>query len=414
MEEVKKETKKAQVKKKMVSVKRAFILFWHGLTALLVGMANWITVVLGMKDDSKYGKFLRRTVGSCFAFIMLMLAMMIGFAVCRSAYYRLGIDGYLEDSYEDAQFVSRSVTYYAHCDDEGYLKTCDGKKTITGIQWIAKPLGLDSLVCYSNGKKRGYFNMFTGKPVIEPQYKHAWIFSDGVASVDDGGWIKFIDASGKVVIDPKIPYISGMEGYVFHNNLCIVHNDRLNRFGIIDKRGNWVLPAAYCAIEPIKKFWIVDDGVCKSLLDSAMHTVVPSTKGEYWVGDDYISVTLSNHVIMRYNFDGELINDFYINDVNYLTYETDELRYTTTKNYDENGMLTSETDNTEPWPVEKVAKCRCYEAETGWYGLMTAEGKIITPPSFSSIKAVGYDLYLCKDNDEDGLLLNGKGEICHQ
>ena len=93
MEEVKKETKKAQVKKKMVSVKRAFILFWHGFTALLVGMANWITVVLGMKDDSKYGKFLRRTVGSCFAFIMLMLAMMIGFAVCRSAYYRLGIDG---------------------------------------------------------------------------------------------------------------------------------------------------------------------------------------------------------------------------------------------------------------------------------------------------------------------------------
>ena len=81
MEEVKKETKKAQVKKKMVSVKRAFILFWHGLTALLVGMANWITVVLGMKDDSKYGKFLRRTVGSCFAFIMLMLAMMMAFAL---------------------------------------------------------------------------------------------------------------------------------------------------------------------------------------------------------------------------------------------------------------------------------------------------------------------------------------------
>ena len=76
-------------------------------------------------------------------------------------------------------------------DRERFLKTSDGKKTITGIKWIAKPLGMDSLICYSDGKKRGYFNMFTGKPVIEPKYDHAWIFSDGLASVDDGGWIKF-------------------------------------------------------------------------------------------------------------------------------------------------------------------------------------------------------------------------------
>ena len=52
---------------KITSMKRAFILFWHGLTALLVGIANWFTVILGMRDDSKYGKILRRTVGSCFA-----------------------------------------------------------------------------------------------------------------------------------------------------------------------------------------------------------------------------------------------------------------------------------------------------------------------------------------------------------
>ena len=59
MEEVKKETKKAQVKKKMVSVKRAFILFWHGLTALLVGMANWITVVMASFSAVRWGVALR-------------------------------------------------------------------------------------------------------------------------------------------------------------------------------------------------------------------------------------------------------------------------------------------------------------------------------------------------------------------
>ena len=52
------------MKTKITSMKRAFILFWHGLTALLAGIANWFTVILGMRDDSKYGKILRRTVGS--------------------------------------------------------------------------------------------------------------------------------------------------------------------------------------------------------------------------------------------------------------------------------------------------------------------------------------------------------------
>ncbi len=43
---------------KITSMKRAFILFWHGLTVLLTGIANWFTVILGMKDNSKYGKII--------------------------------------------------------------------------------------------------------------------------------------------------------------------------------------------------------------------------------------------------------------------------------------------------------------------------------------------------------------------
>ena len=391
-------------------MKRAFILFWHGLTALLAGIANWFTVILGMRDDSKYGKILRRTVGSCFAFLMLLLAIAAGWDFCRTACYRLALDKHFDDSYYDTQYISRNVTYYTYYDEDGYLKTSDGKKTITGIKWIAKPLGMDSLVCYSDGKKRGYFNMFTGKLVIEPKYSHAWIFSDGLASVDDGGWIKFIDASGKVVLDPQIPYIPGAEGYVFHNNHCIVHNERRDRFGLLDKQGKWVLQPEYFSIESSGNFWVVDNGEGKSVLDSTLNTVIPFTKGQIWVSSEYISVTLSNHIIQRYDHSGDIINDFYINDISYMTYESDELRYSTSKNYNEEGTLTSETENIEPLPVEKMAKCRRYEAESGWYGLMTADGKVITPPSYCSIQAIGYDMYLCKDNDEDGVILNGKGQ----
>ena len=341
-----------------------------------------------------------------------MLAAAVIYGVGKAFYEELPRDVRFGDDYYDSQYISRNATYYskAYWDEDGYIRTHDGKKTITGIKWIAKPLGMDSLICYSDGKKRGYFNMFTGKPVIEPQYDHAWIFSDGLASVDDGGWIKFIDASGKVVIDLKIPYMPGTDGYVFHNDRCIIHNDRRDRFGLIDKQGKWVLKPEYFSIYPSGKYWVIDNGIGKSVLDSTLNIVIPFTKGRVWVCDEYICVTLSNHIMQRYNLNGELINDFYINDVSRLTYESDELRYTTSKNYNEEGTLASETEDAEPQPVEKMAKCRRYEAESGWYGLMTADGKVITPPSYSEIKAIGYDTYLCKDNDEDGVILNGKGE----
>ena len=46
-------------------MKRALILFWKGLTRFLSAIADWFTVILGMKDDSAYGKILRRIVGTC-------------------------------------------------------------------------------------------------------------------------------------------------------------------------------------------------------------------------------------------------------------------------------------------------------------------------------------------------------------
>lgn len=396
---------------KITSMKRAFTLCWHGLTALLAGTAGWFTVILGMKDESKYGKFLRRTVGTCFALLMIMLVAAAGGDFCNSAYRRLALRHNIGDEYWDERQMSPSVTYYSYYRNNGYLKNSEGKKTITGIEWVATPWGADSLVCYSDGKKRGYFNMFTGQPVIEPKYRHAWVFSEGLASVDDDGWIKFIDASGRVVFDPQLSYVPGAEGYVFHNGHCVLpQSGKSELVGLVDKQGQWALQPEYQSIDYSGDYWIVDNGTGKSVLDSALATVLPFIDGQVISIDDYISVVLRNHVMQRYTLTGELVNDFYINNVNYLTYATDELRYSTTKSYNEEGTLVSETEYSEPQPVAKVAKCRSYEAESGWYGLMTVDGHIVTPPSYTSIEAIGYDLYLCKDNYEDGVLLNGRGE----
>lgn len=152
--------------------------------------------------------------------------------------------------------------------------------------------------------------MYNGEVVIEPQYSHAWIFSEGLASVDDNGWIKFIDSSGKTIINLNIPYIPGTEGYVFHNNHCAVHNDRRDRFGLIDKKGNWVLEAEYFSIEPRDTFWLVDNGKEQSVITDNMKTVIPFTAGEIQIYEDMIETTLDNHTIKTYSLQGKIIDDF--------------------------------------------------------------------------------------------------------
>ena len=204
------------MKTRQTTMERAFVLLWHGLVTIIVGIVGWVWEVLGMRDRSWYGRLLHRVVGTCFALLMIMLVAAAAWGCYEGLHEQIAVDDSdMEDTYRCHEYVSGTVSYYYDYGADGYLQTADGETTITGIRWIATPLGTDSLVCYSNGEKRGYFNMFTGRPVIEPRYDHAWIFSDGLAAVDDGGWIKFIDATGRVVIDPRISYVPGMDDYVW-------------------------------------------------------------------------------------------------------------------------------------------------------------------------------------------------------
>ena len=391
-------------------MKRAIILFWKGLTGIIAATAEWFTLILGMKDESKYGKFIRRIVGGSFAFIMFVFACAGGNALYEFVCKKLNTAKYWDDSYYNTQYLSRNATYYSRAyETDGYVETRDGKKTVKGIHWISKPLGNDSLVCYSNGKARGYFNMLTGKIAIKPQYKHAWIFSDGLASVDDNGMIKFIDAKGNVVIDLNIPYITGAEGYVFHNGHCVMHNNKRDKFGLIDKKGKWILKAEYDAISPNDSFFIVSKGGKQSILAKNLSLVLTPITADLCISDGAITATMKDHTLRKYNLKGELVDDFLISNVDGMLYNTDDIRYTTAKNYDDDGNLTGETEEAEPTHYQKTANCKKYEAEPGWFGLMSWNGNVITPPRFSDITAIGYDLYLCKTDDIRGEILNGKG-----
>lgn len=392
-------------------MKKAIVLFWKGLKGIISAVAEWLTVILGMKDESNYGKFIRRVVGGCFAVLMLVLACFGANALYSFVYRRMILDRSMDSSYYNSQYLSRNVTYYSHSyETEGYIETRDGKKTVKGIHWISKPLGDDSLVCYSNGNARGYFNMLTGDVAIKPQYKHAWVFSDGLASVDDNGWIKFIDAKGCVVIDPKIPYIAGAEGYVFHGGFCVLHNNRRDKFGMIDKQGKWVMKPMYDRIQSVDAFWIASKGGKQCVLNGKLEVVMPFMDADLWVSDNMITAEMADHTLRQYDLNGNLVDAFLISGVESLVYESGELRYLKTSDVDEEGNQTGETEDINPTPVHKTARCKCYEAASGWYGLMSPDGIILTNPVYCEISAIGYDLYLCKKNSMCGDVLDGKGK----
>ena len=124
--------------KRKRTLKRTIVLFWKGLTGIIAATAEWFTVILGMKDESKYGKFIRRVVGGCFAFIMFVFACAGGNALYEFVYKKVNAAKYLDDSYYDSQYLSRNATYYSRAyETDGYVETRDGKKTIKGIHWIS-------------------------------------------------------------------------------------------------------------------------------------------------------------------------------------------------------------------------------------------------------------------------------------
>ena len=327
-------------------------------------------------------------------------------------------DHYKEDYCYDpncyhSELISPGI-YYHENDGKGYVfNSKTGKKTIKRVNWIARPDGKDSLVCYSNGKKRGYFNKYTGKVVIEPKYDHAWIFSDGLASVDENGSIKFIDSTGKVIIDrDDMTYVPYMDGYVFHGGYCVIEVED-GKCGLMDKTGVMVLAPEYGMIELYEEYdlWRIEKDDKMAVLDKALNPVVPFIEAYIYISEGTIDATMSDHTMRKYDLTGKLINDFYISSVCMLEYEKDEILYRrdVSEESDENGAPIQHIE-TEPYHPKATARLRAYVSD-GHEGLMTADGHIVTMPLYNDIEAIDHDLYLCTSTNSDKVIVNGKGEI---
>ena len=386
-----------------------FTVLWRGVCQAL----GWFLGLFGYKRDGKFAKCVWGLFATSGAIIMAFFALAIICAGVEAVYDRYYKPHYCDDEYcYHSEYINRDIYFHNHDDGKGYIYNIrTGEKYLKHVAWIAKPTDKDSLICFSDGKKRGYFSKNTGKVVIEPKYSHAWIFSDGLASVDEGGYIKFIDATGKVVIDKKMAYIPNMEGYVFHGGYCVVDTDDGEQCGLMDKKGNIVLPLEYSSIHPTNDFklWRLQKGNERAVLDSELKPILPLSECSIYIGDGTIDVTLPDHTMRKYDMEGNLINDFYISSLRMLEYEKEEILYRT-RTHDDDGDEYA-VPFVEEYHPQAVARLRAYVAGDGFEGLMTADGHTVTMPLYKDIEAIANDLYLCTSTNYDKVIVNGKGEI---
>ena len=394
---------------KKVSAKVFFTVVWRGICQTLV----WFFGLFGYKRDGKFAKCVWGLFAVSGSLLMAFFAFFIICAICETVYEKCfkGHDCDLEYCYH-SEYINRDIYFHNTEDGKGYIyNKRTGEKLIKHIAWIAKPLGKDTLVCYSDGKKRGYFSKNSGKVIIKPKYDHAWVFSDGLASVDDNGYIKFIDGTDKVVIDQKMPYIPNMEGYVFHSGYCVVDTDDGELCGLIDRKGKIVLAKEYSSICPTNdlEMWRITKGKENGLLDKDLKPIIPLTECTMWVCDNMVDMTMPDHTMRKYDLQGNLINDFYVASVRTLEYSKDEVLYRTDKTTDDEGNTVDTT--IESYHPVATARMRAYVAGDGYEGLINADGHVITMPLYKEISAIGYDLYLCEVSNSDHVIVNGKGEI---
>ena len=397
---------------KKVSAKMFFTVMWRGVCQAL----EWFFGLFGFKRDGKMAKCVWGVFSVSATVIMAIIAAIIVFAVGIEAW-----DWY-DDNFHSCEETWCHENNLIHGDiyfhrQEGHLKgyvynAKTHEKLVKNVASLEEPLDNDSLVAFSDGEKYGYFSKITGKIIVAPKYDCANMFSDGRASVAEDGRVKFIDGTGKVVIDTDMVFKLGDFSFVYLGGYCKVITNDGEYYGLMDRTGKLVLPKEYSSIENSEDLtlWSVRKDDKSAVLDKEMNYVIPLMECEYVEFDDrMIYVMMNDHTLRSYDRNGKLLNDFCIRGFGLLEYETEELVTHATKPDEESDPSYEPIIDT--YHPKATARLRSYQTGAGYEGLMTAEGHAVTLPIYEDIWAIGPDTYLCTLSEDVKVVVNGKGEV---
>lgn len=358
-------------------------------------------------------RVLRGIFNACWKLAVIAASVCIVCAIFNE--YGLGyarICRFLAPKWEYANTLSDRVYVQQH--KKGYYKLFDrrtGRKiSNTRFRMVYDAPERDSLTVFrSMDGRRGFLNVNTGRIAIPAQYRHAWVFSEGVAAVvGDDDSLRFIGYDGKAVFDRAFEYDANYD-YVFRDGLCIMTRETEVRKleGMIDLTGNWIIPQEYTSVIPVdgEDWYFVcidnsDYGYKEGLIDISGNWIFPPVYNniDYCRCDSTFYLT-KDYVKSHISADGTVLEPFLIEEVYHLSYDLPGENLIDKYDYEYTRVAIS----------DKVASYRVCNL----YGLLDLRtGKPLTPACFSDISMQTADLIRCQLKDTYSEVLydsNGRG-----
>lgn len=340
------------------------------------------------KRRSKLFRCLTKTL-----FIVLILGI-VAMGFYDDYDYKYGRNNY----YDVLLSENVKICYYRNDKYRVYnLKTKE--YTTPKIDWVSSVPENDSLTVYAIENKRGFLNVKNGEIIINADsnnYSNAWVFSEGLAAVVRDGKIGFINAKNEIVIPFQYCYFDKYNaydfGYLFHNDCCVITNEK-GKFGLINKKGEWILNPIYDKILPLQKngYRLVVNKEKYGVIDSNNNIVYPA---EY----DYIDIVSNGFVLAKegkmwqIDFSGKVTKPF--------MYEmSEEILFVSGYTEDE-------------YPIYTNSDYAKYEI-LGLYGILnTITGKPITPAKYYDVSILSKNIFEVQDKESGNwYLLDKNGNI---
>ena len=305
-------------------------------------------------------------------------------------------DDYYAMKHEEERLSQRIWYHKGDYKGHGYVYNFEtGEHTLEQVDQVVKPRTEGEwLAAFRQKERYGYLDVNTGREVLPARYWKAWNFSGGLAAVVKKDSVLFIDRKGAQAFGQQFR-ISNRQGlYVFQGAYCQAMNSD-GKVGLIDKTGHWALPPDYdWLVSEGKGYWSAQRNGKWGVYSDSLTLILPFKFRSTTVAEEEgIYVSLQDYSQQRYDYAGNLVDEFICNSTNPLYYEVG--------GYDDEGE-----------PLTEEADCMMYSVDLDHYGLMGKDGKPITPPLYTNINAIGKDLYRCAYDEYDtySVLLNGKGQ----
>ena len=387
--------------KKTISLKLFCTVVWRSFRQVMRRVAR----LFGYEASDRYMKNIWKVTVGCMCTVITIFSLMFLYVfvdeIVMDEWYRVARRVACIGTPSEEWNLSNHIAFQRFGKKTRVVNEVTGEVTIRNVDNIVTSSDGDSLAVFFKDGKRGFLNRYTGEIAIPAKYSKAWVFSQGLAAVVEEGELKFIDHKGRTVISKGFQPSVRDDRYIFEEGYCFIRDKVSGMLGAIDTAGNWVIQPSFSSADYIGKYIVVRKALADGLYTKDLQEVLPLEYSD-------ISIHLGCKTILTrkgidgpklYDLDMNLLSDFVVDDSRNVVYYTGEERTF----IDDDGDEVTEK-------VYKVANSKVYRVSTpgtrDTYGLMSKQGKLLTPPIYDGITAIASDRYLCSPH---GVVLDDSG-----